>query len=207
MLLDCAKLTHWRCEAQFGEMFAMQRDYELWISLELEPRENIGLFEEQWNHFDRLEPGTRLIHNTKRRTQPWKTGLPVDFTIRDRRVGGLLPTRWLYTVDALLHGETASGLYRRHPDPRQEAFFFGLVRECLDQGLLTEDYLREEIRRNHIRHDSLELAERRSEEHTSELQSLMRISYAVFCLKKKLIINTIRAHREPQQKITTIHTR
>src|SRR3546814_2168281 len=30
-----------------------------------------------------------------------------------------------------------------------------------------------------------ELAARRSEEHTSELQSLMRISYAVFCLKKK----------------------
>src|SRR3546814_3110874 len=31
---------------------------------------------------------------------------------------------------------------------------------------------------------------RRSEEHTSELQSLMRISYAVFCLKKKNITNT-----------------
>src|SRR3546814_2846814 len=30
-----------------------------------------------------------------------------------------------------------------------------------------------------------ELTEERSEEHTSELQSLMRISYAVFCLKKK----------------------
>src|SRR3546814_3059672 len=29
------------------------------------------------------------------------------------------------------------------------------------------------------------LGPRRSEEHTSELQSLMRISYAVFCLKKK----------------------
>src|SRR3546814_4627717 len=28
-------------------------------------------------------------------------------------------------------------------------------------------------------------SQRRSEEHTSELQSLMRISYAVFCLKKK----------------------
>src|SRR3546814_5686298 len=28
-------------------------------------------------------------------------------------------------------------------------------------------------------------ADRRSEEHTSELESLMRISYAVFCLKKK----------------------
>src|SRR3546814_9133882 len=29
----------------------------------------------------------------------------------------------------------------------------------------------------------------RSEEHTSELQSLMRISYAVFCLKKKINLN------------------
>src|SRR3546814_4624416 len=36
-------------------------------------------------------------------------------------------------------------------------------------------------------HDRAELGviAQRSEEHTSELQSLMRISYAVFCLKKK----------------------
>src|SRR3546814_5496164 len=34
----------------------------------------------------------------------------------------------------------------------------------------------------------------RSEEHTSELQSLMRISYAVFCLKKKKSINKIKQH-------------
>src|SRR3546814_8224735 len=36
----------------------------------------------------------------------------------------------------------------------------------------------------------------RSEEHTSELQSLMRISYAVFCLKKK---NNIKAHNDNVQ--------
>src|SRR3546814_1280180 len=40
----------------------------------------------------------------------------------------------------------------------------------------------------------------RSEEHTSELQSLMRISYAVFCLKKK---TTIRKHRST---MSTLHT-
>src|SRR3546814_5056931 len=33
--------------------------------------------------------------------------------------------------------------------------------------------------------EALDATEGRSEEHTSELQSLMRISYAVFCLKKK----------------------
>src|SRR3546814_8561091 len=39
------------------------------------------------------------------------------------------------------------------------------------------------------------LGESRSEEHTSELQSLMRISYAVFCLKKKTHIKNVT--REP----------
>src|SRR3546814_1742559 len=39
--------------------------------------------------------------------------------------------------------------------------------------------------------DNCEHVLERSEEHTSELQSLMRISYAVFCLKKK---NTKQAH-------------
>src|SRR3546814_11822558 len=40
---------------------------------------------------------------------------------------------------------------------------------------------------HHDRGHAREVAQerRRSEEHTSELQSLMRISYAVFCLKKK----------------------
>src|SRR3546814_9956059 len=40
----------------------------------------------------------------------------------------------------------------------------------------------------------------RSEEHTSELQSLMRISYAVFCLKKK---NKINQNNNTQKKILT----
>src|SRR3546814_7933757 len=37
----------------------------------------------------------------------------------------------------------------------------------------------------------------RSEEHTSELQSLMRISYAVFCLKKKKNMKCRLYHRPP----------
>src|SRR3546814_8915204 len=47
----------------------------------------------------------------------------------------------------------------------------------------------------------------RSEEHTSELQSLMRISYAVFCLKKKTTNHTYiqEQHTEPK-KITHTHT-
>src|SRR3546814_7939953 len=48
--------------------------------------------------------------------------------------------------------------------------------------------------------------DRRSEEHTSELQSLMRISYAVFCLKKKKIRhepNMIKKHTNQADVRTT----
>src|SRR3546814_4226408 len=43
----------------------------------------------------------------------------------------------------------------------------------------------------------------RSEEHTSELQSLMRISYAVFCLKKKTKTQTIRLYNIDHHKTIT----
>src|SRR3546814_2159429 len=41
-------------------------------------------------------------------------------------------------------------------------------------------------------------ANARSEEHTSELQSLMRISYAVLCLQKKTITHTVIQNRSTQ---------
>src|SRR3546814_3547500 len=52
-------------------------------------------------------------------------------------------------------------------------------------------------------HPSLLVARRtsRSEEHTSELQSLMRISYAVFCLKKKTNTTTILRSSPTTQQI------
>src|SRR3546814_6766422 len=44
----------------------------------------------------------------------------------------------------------------------------------------------------------------RSEEHTSELQSLMRISYAVFCLKKKNHKAAIRGHKRHHTRALNI---
>src|SRR3546814_3327513 len=56
---------------------------------------------------------------------------------------------------------------------------FSYAMECLNEGRLT-------VGANAVGMGAKALEEAiRSEEHTSELQSLMRISYAVFCLKKK----------------------
>jgi hypothetical protein len=152
MLLDCARLKHWKLQDNFAELFRFERDYEDWVTLAQEPRETIGFLEPHWNDFDRLTSETRLLHNTKRRTQPWKTGLPIDFTNRipipfvSRLIGSdgiKLPLR-----------------YKRHPDRRQEEFFFALLKECLDTGLVTREFLRAEMERNHVRHDALEVISR-----------------------------------------------
>src|SRR3546814_8220466 len=53
------------------------------------------------------------------------------------------------------------------------------------------------------RHLTHEHAAERSEEHTSELQSLMRISYAVFCLKKKKKYNHNNKNNTPNNVLPT----
>src|SRR3546814_2129446 len=50
------------------------------------------------------------------------------------------------------------------------------------------------------------LVSKRSEEHTSELQSLMRISYAVFCLKQKKITPIARRSSYPSCQVSTRHS-
>src|SRR3546814_4432606 len=49
-------------------------------------------------------------------------------------------------------------------------------------------------RRVRVRREIVGVILLRSEEHTSELQSLMRISYAVFCLKKKNSKKNVKTH-------------
>ncbi|MFN2329446.1 MAG: hypothetical protein ABR612_11040, partial [Chromatocurvus sp.] len=68
------------------------------------------------------------------------------------------PRHWLRRARRALFGDYKfAGAYAAHPDPAQEAFFFGLVRECLEHGVITESQLQDEIRQGHVREDALEL--------------------------------------------------
>jgi len=160
MLLDNAQLKHWKVEGKFRRMFSLEQDYQPWICLKDEARESIGFFENAWNDFDNLDENTKMIHNTRRRTQPWKAGLPIDW--RPAETFRLFPPfGWLMRARRHLFGEYALlGHYKPHPDLKQEQFFFGLLKECLDKGIVTEDMIREQMRQNHVRHDALEVMDR-----------------------------------------------
>src|SRR3546814_6931181 len=92
-----------------------------------------------------------------------------------------------------LHGLTHSFPTRRssdlRPDPDQPGW---LVRPASSDGGFLDVYGELRVRAETQRRARMTV---RSEEHTSELQSLMRISYAVFCLqKKKININHTSQH-------------
>lgn len=146
MLLDCSKLEHWNFDKELDRLFGHEFDYLSWIELNREDAATIGFLEPEWNDFDRLSPRTKLLHTTKRRTQPWKSGLPVDFTLQRNWPANLINKLLLR--------------YQPHPDRNQEAFIYSLLAELFDSGGVTEQELRDEMAANHIRHDSLELIDR-----------------------------------------------
>src|SRR3546814_2170324 len=82
---------------------------------------------------------------------------------------------------------------------RADAILFGAVGDPDCDRL--ERHLRPEQAILGLRKELGLFANLRSEEHTSELQSLMRISYAVFCLKKKKLTKThyLLKHNKPSQ--------
>src|SRR3546814_5768478 len=89
----------------------------------------------------------------------------------------------------------AAVVERIDADPSDPSHFYARVRDYLEfdqpvpyrdgSGRFAERFLREMTRPGDAGRSLRGKSVRRSEEHTSELQSLMRISYAVFCLNKK----------------------
>jgi len=159
MLLDCAKLKHWHLEKDFDALFTGQREYKKWMNLGYEDPATIGLIEPEWNDFDKLTPKTKMIHNTRRKTQPWKSGLPVDFIPAENNL--LNPVMLLNRLRRKLFGEYALlGNYKDHPDERQTQLFFGYLKECLANGLVSEELVRQHMAANHVRHDAFAVIER-----------------------------------------------
>lgn len=156
MLLDCERLRHWDWNRRIDDLFAHRFDYGDWVFLRDEDPALIGDLEQEWNDWDILTERTKLLHNTERSTQPWKTGLPVDFDLNYRASGGVrgVARAVLDTGRRLLGRPPAGPRYVPHPDPRQQELFFRLLQECLEQGVVDASFLRREMRQNHLRHDA-----------------------------------------------------
>jgi hypothetical protein len=167
MLLDCSKLRHWKWEEMIDQVFSKRVDLQDFIALKSEDPDNLGEIAEEWNHYDKLTKQTKLLHNTRQITQPWKTGLPykaenmnnIKKSSPDTRFHRLLKVRnqnsrrkMLERIrNILIYGEPE--LYQPHPDPKQELFFLSLLKEGLNKGFISSTLLKQEIKKQHLRSD------------------------------------------------------
>src|SRR3546814_16337449 len=93
---------------------------------------------------------------------------------RSTRTATLFPYTTLFRADETRHRFWNSNLWD------------ALIAECCPDRDAEEDHRRDRCLDALVNSECISgRRESRSEEHTSELQSLMRLSYAVFCLKKK----------------------
>src|SRR3546814_3172403 len=106
----------------------------------------------------------------------------VDRSRRAPEVGVVMRDPAARTVHLLRRSRARDGQFLDHPRQRFDALgqVGGVDRPIVHLGIDVDRIFRAPGRLVALVPDAL-----RSEEHTSELQSLMRISYAVFCLKKK----------------------
>src|SRR3546814_4423280 len=97
------------------------------------------------------------------------------------------PQRRIIGPESVYHGALGD---------RTAAAFLGDLREGPFEPLEIGDLLP-----NALEMFDRQIGDLRSEEHTSELQSLMRISYAVFCLKKKIIESKLQQYNVQSTRV------
>jgi hypothetical protein len=147
MLLDCAKLRHWKIGTLLEGLGSGRADYADWMTLKKETA--MKELPRLWNNLDRLTPETRMLHTTGRLTQPWKTGLPIDFRRNPLpKIFGLVPREWLHR----LMGKYPTR-YQPHPDKDIEKFFFKLLADGLEAGAVSERFVKDEIAKKNVRPD------------------------------------------------------
>lgn len=149
MVLDTKKLPHWDVAHMLNEIATGTKIYEDFAQLRSE-KTPIKEIPRIWNNLDTLTPETKMIHTTNRMTQPWKTGLPIDFTLNPMpKIFGIISRE---TIHKLL-GKYPTH-YQKHPNPEIEKLFFTLLKETLEGGGVTEAEIDDAIARKDVRPDA-----------------------------------------------------
>ncbi len=141
MLLDCAKLQHWNLRHILEGLKNGSEDYRDWMQLK---KESVTPLSRVWNSLDELTAETKMLHTTNRLTQPWKTGLPIDFTLGTiPKLFGIVPRFW---VRQQTH-------YLPHPDTKIEALVLSLFKEAVQAGAITHSEIGDAVFSGDIRND------------------------------------------------------
>ncbi len=147
MVMDNEKLTHWRIADFLLALEKKQTDYTDITTLKIESR--VKELSREWNSLDALTSETKMVHMTNRITQPWSTGLPIDFTLNPMpKIFGIIPREPIHKI----LGKYPTH-YKQHPDKNIEKFFFTLMGDALKAGIFSKSEIETEISHKRMRPD------------------------------------------------------
>lgn len=149
MIMDCEKLKHWDMKKILSNLENKSLDYKDLITLRIENQESILDLPRKWNNLDELNNDTNMIHMTGRLTQPWKTGLKIDFKYEKMKpYFGFIPREPIVKLRGKLDTH-----YKEHPDKEIIKFFFDLASEAYKAGAVTDEDIDKAIETKDIRPD------------------------------------------------------
>lgn len=147
MVLDCEKLKHWKLNEILKRL--ERKEITHMDLMQLKGEHKILDLPWIWNSLDKVGDGAKILHTTNRLTQPWKTGLKIDFTQKPMpKIFGIIPREPIHK----LLGKYPTH-YLPHPDKAVTDFFFGLVKQALNDGAITESEISDEIANKNVRPD------------------------------------------------------
>ena len=126
-------------------------DYTELMSLNYFSKSDVHDLSAVWNSMDALNHDTELLHTTNRITQPWKTGLFLEFN--------RFPVNSIrYKLEqALLDLGFSSARYQKHSSQKVEDCFLHLLRGAYKAGNLNDEVIRKGINKKYIRSDIFSL--------------------------------------------------
>ena len=153
MIFKNEKFKFTNLDKILGLLFSHQLDYKDLIHLEYYKRNDIKIFEahQEFNSFDKFNDKTEFLHTTNRVTQPWKTGLKIDFKKYKFDYGET--SKWKVRLEDYkekIKNTFFPKKYIPHPDKKIIDFFDSLFKSALKANHISRKEIIDNVSNNYI---------------------------------------------------------
>ncbi len=140
MLINAENFNLWNFEKIINDLFSLKIDYSELINLDFIDKNSIGLIDENFNSHDEITDQTILLHTTNRITQPWKTGLDIDYSYHTSNLN-LLINYFKKYVGLNYQKKLLEKKYQTHPNGKVIEFVTRLFEGAIDSKNITYEEL------------------------------------------------------------------
>jgi len=133
-------------------------DYKSLMHLDFLDFDRILFLDNIWNSFDEINDNTVFLHLTNRVTQPWKTGLKIDFHQDFPKYKfKIIPYYMFQYLKEIIYNKKFPPYkyYLKHPNNKINKFFYNLLNEAIKDKFISEEFINNQIHNNYVRNDIL----------------------------------------------------